>query len=247
MINTIWENHIDKFVQIILKKLETTDCEKRVFMRVEYSLRVIISEMEKLFLLGLIFALIKQFNQFLVSIAVLIIIRIFVGGTHQKNIFYCFEQTLNNLLVIIGISKFLISGYWCSVFVLFSILVVAVAPVQSSNRITYDRKQKMRFKVKALLVIVVLVYSKYVVDKEIFSLMESVVVLYSVELLFIVMKKYKGNYVVDKLKKTLNNALSNFAQKIQVNTGSFLVWGEIKLPEEIRKEIEYKNINKEWQ
>ena len=45
---------------------------------------------------------------------------------------------------------------------------------------------------KALLVIVVLVYSKYVVDKEIFSLMESVVVLYSVELLFIVMKKYKG-------------------------------------------------------
>lgn len=108
----------------------------------------------------------------------------------------------------------------------------------------------MRFKVKALLVIVVLVYSKYVVDKEIFSLMESVVVLYSVELLFIVMKKYKGkggNYVVDKLKKTLNNALSNFAQKIQVNTGSFLVWGEIKLPEEIRKEIEYKNINKEWQ
>ena len=72
----------------------------------------------------------------------------------------------------------------------------------------------MRFKVKALLVIVVLVYSKY---------------------------------VVDKLKKTLNNALSNFAQKIQVNTGSFLVWGEIKLPEEIRKEIEDKNINKEWQ
>ena len=214
MINPIWENHIDKFVQIILKKLETTDCEKRVFMRVEYSLRVIISEMEKLFLLGLIFALIKQFNQFLVSIAVLIIIRIFVGGTHQKNIFYCFVQTLINLLVIIGISKFLISGYWCSVFVLFSILVVAVAPVQSSNRITYDRKQKMRFKVKALLVIVVLVYSKY---------------------------------VVDKLKKTLNNALSNFAQKIQVNTGSFLVWGEIKLPEEIRKEIEYKNINKEWQ
>lgn len=192
MINIIWENHIDKFVQIILKKLETTDCEKRVFMRVEYSLRVIISEMEKLFLLGLIFALIKQFNQFLVSIAVLIIIRIFVGGTHQKNIFYCFVQTLINLLVIIGISKFLISGYWCSVFVLFSILVVAVAPVQSSNRITYDRKQKMRFKVKALLVIVVLVYSKYVVDKEIFSLMESVVVLYSVELLFIVMKKYKG-------------------------------------------------------
>lgn len=214
MINTIWENHIDKFVQIILKKLETTDCEKRVFMRVEYSLRVIISEMEKLFLLGLIFALIKQFNQFLVSIAVLIIIRIFVGGTHQKNIFYCFVQMLINLLVIIGISKFLISGYWCSVFVLFSILVVAVAPVQSSNRITYDRKQKMRFKVKALLVIVVLVYSKY---------------------------------VVDKLKKTLNNALSNFAQKIQVNTGSFLVWGEIKLPEEIRKEIEDKNINKEWQ
>lgn len=214
MINTIWENHIDKFVQIILKKLETTDCEKRVFMRVEYSLRVIISEMEKLFLLGLIFALIKQFNQFLVSIAVLIIIRIFVGGTHQKNIFYCFVQTLINLLVIIGISKFLISGYWCSVFVLFSILVVAVAPVQSSNRITYDRKQKMRFKVKALLLIVVLVYSKY---------------------------------VVDKLKKTLNNALSNFAQKIQVNTGSFLVWGEIKLPEEIRKEIEDKNINKEWQ
>lgn len=214
MINTIWENHIDKFVQIILKKLETTDCEKRVFMRVEYSLRVIISEMEKLFLLGLIFALIKQFNQFLVSIAVLIIIRIFVGGTHQKNIFYCFVQTLINLLVIIGISNFLISGYWCSVFVLFSILVVAVAPVQSSNRVTYDRKQKMRFKVKALLVIVVLVYSKY---------------------------------VVDKLKKTLNNALSNFAQKIQVNTGSFLVWGEIKLPEEIRKEIEDKNINKEWQ
>ena len=185
-----------------------------MFMRVEYSLRVIISEMEKLFLLGLIFALIKQFNQFLVSIAVLIIIRIFVGGTHQKNIFYCFVQTLINLLVIIGISKFLISGYWCSVFVLFSILVVAVAPVQSSNRITYDRKQKMRFKVKALLVIVVLVYSKY---------------------------------VVDKLKKTLNNALSNFAQKNQVNTGSFLVWGEIKLPEEIRKEIEDKNINKEWQ
>ena len=52
---------------------------------------------------------------------------------------------------------------------------------------------------------------------------------------------------MDKLKKTLNNALSNFAQNIQVNTGSFLVWGEIKLPEEIRKEIEYKNINKEWQ
>ena len=49
MINTIWENHIDKFVQIILKKLETTDCEKRVFMRVEYSLRVIIMSNLKCF------------------------------------------------------------------------------------------------------------------------------------------------------------------------------------------------------
>ena len=140
MINTIWENHIDKFVQIILKKLETTDCEKRVFMRVEYSLRVIISEMEKLFLLGLIFALIKQFNQFLVSIAVLIIIRIFVGGTHQKNIFYCFVQTLINLLVIIGISKFLISGYWCSVFVLFSIICYSVRRLNRCNSNNQYRK-----------------------------------------------------------------------------------------------------------
>ena len=52
---------------------------------------------------------------------------------------------------------------------------------------------------------------------------------------------------MDKLKKTLNNALSNFAQKIQVNTGSFLVWGEINYLKKFVKEIEYKNINKEWQ
>lgn len=246
LINIIWKNHIDKFVQIILKKLETIDCGKRVFMRVEYSLRVIISEVEKLFLLGLIFALIKKFDQYLVSIVVLIIIRIFVGGIHQKNIFYCFVQTLINLLVIIGISKLLISGYCGSVFVLFSILVIAVAPVQSSNRITYTRKQKRWFKVKALLVIVVLEYSKYVVDKKIYNLMESVVVLYSVELLYIVMKNIweRGKYVMNRLKKTFNNALSNFAEKVQVNTSSFLVWGEIELPEEIHKEIEDKSNNK---
>ncbi len=43
---------------------------------------------------------------------------------------------------------------------------------------------------------------------------------------------------MNKLKKTFNSALSNFAEKIQVNASSFLVWGEIELPQELCKGIE---------
>ncbi len=197
LLNTIWENHIDRFTHIILNRLETEDCGERVFTRVEYSLRVIISEAEKLFLLVLIFALIKQLKQFLVSIVVLIVIRIFVGGIHQKKMVYCFLHTLGNLLVIIGMSRYLTSNYWGSVFVLFSFLVVVVAPVQSENRITYDRKQRMEFKAKALSIIAVLTYLGYVVDKKFYNLMKGVVVLYSVELLFVVIKKLRERGITD--------------------------------------------------
>lgn len=41
-----------------------------------------------------------------------------------------------------------------------------------------------------------------------------------------------------EMKKEISRCLSEMATKIQVNSSSLLVWGEVKMPEELRKELE---------
>lgn len=55
--NRLWERHIDQVVEKLLKFLDTKEYGETVFLKVEYSLRVIISGMEKTVLLCILFGI----------------------------------------------------------------------------------------------------------------------------------------------------------------------------------------------
>lgn len=53
----LWERHVDRVVIKLLDILNTKQCGENVFLKVDYSLRVIIGEAEKIILLCTFFGI----------------------------------------------------------------------------------------------------------------------------------------------------------------------------------------------
>ncbi len=116
---------------------------------INYSLAVIFSEFEKLFILFVFFAVLGKTKEFLLSSFTLLLIRCFSGGLHFNGFWKCFFATfiffafgllvLPSLSISIGIQYFLI--------VVAIVINITCGPIASKSRPEYDAKAKLKFKI----------------------------------------------------------------------------------------------------
>ena len=115
---------------------------------IRYSFLTIISEVEKIALLGIIFIGLGKFADFLICTLILIAIRVFAGGLHFKGFWQCFLFSLAFFLLTIVILPLIpLSDIAYLVIALGGIAINFVfSPVLSLNRPTKDKKKRRRYK-----------------------------------------------------------------------------------------------------
>lgn len=153
-----WDNLNEKLVVVFLSLLRTEELGENMIQRVTYSLKVLLSESEKLLFLVLLFGTLDQLPEFFTVFLTIIPIRIFMGGSHRKTMLGCFFQSVIMFSIAILLSK----NYEMRTEVRLMVYVVLVietwisTPIQSACRITYSKEQRMKFKAKALTVLLII-------------------------------------------------------------------------------------------
>lgn len=196
----LWENHVDKVVMKLLDILDTRQYGENTLLKVDYSLRVIIGEVEKIALLCILFGMAGYLMDFMVAFGVVILLRTCTGGVHRKTILGCFIQSLMTLSIIIFLGKSIMPKNVICVFVilLLVILILCFAPIQSENRIHYSKKQRMGFKVKALIRMTVVLLSSGYMPKELSNIVMAAVFAHMLEMTFLCIQKRKKEVFQDE-------------------------------------------------
>ncbi len=181
----IWEEHIDKTAEKILSFLETKQGTERVYAK--YTLKVILSECEKLVLLSIIFAGVGHAVSYLYALITIIFLRMFTGGVHRKSVFGCFLHSFVAFAIIIFMGETYILGENVTYVILgwMSLLIVLVAPIQSANRIHYNQKQRLRFKCKEICVVLVILLLHKIVSAGYYNIMLYAVCMHVLELTYL--------------------------------------------------------------
>ncbi|MCM1179496.1 MAG: accessory gene regulator B family protein [Clostridium sp.] len=191
--NHLWEKHIDQVVQKLLQFLGTREYGETVFLKVDYSLRVIISGMEKTVLLCILFGITGYLKEFLAAFGVIIMLRSYTGGMHRKTITGCFLQSLVNLSLIIflGNNIMLKKGVCVFAAVVLIVFILYFAPIQSEDRMLYSKKQRMGFKGKALVGMAVIFASGICVPQQLYNTMMFAVFFHMFEMVFLCVRIQK--------------------------------------------------------
>lgn len=196
----LWENHVDKVVIKLLDILDTKQYGENTLLKVDYSLRVIIGETEKITLLCILFGMAGYLMDFVVAFGVVILLRTCTGGVHRKTILGCFLQSLLTLSIIVFLGKnVMLKNVVCVPAILvLVILILCFAPIQSENRIHYSEKQRMGFKVKALIRMAVVLLSSGYMGKELSNIVMTAVFAHMLEMTFLCTQKWRKEVFRDE-------------------------------------------------
>lgn len=153
-----WEKLNEKLVFLFLRLLRTENCGENIVQRVTYSLKVLLSEFEKLFFLVFLFGILNQLPEFFTVLLSIIPIRIFMGGSRRKTMLGCFFQSTIMFSIAILLSKNyeMRTELHLIVYIVLAAEIWISTPIQSACRITYSKEQRMKFKAKALTVLLVI-------------------------------------------------------------------------------------------
>lgn len=236
----IWEKLNEKIVLSLLNLLETKERDDITREKVRYTLTVLLSEFEKVLGLFIIFNLLGSVYEFWVAFLSLVMLRSFTGGSHRKTMLGCFLQSLFNFSVILYIGKNLMFGnLFCIVMYIFFIIMICLyIPLNSKNRIQYTRKQRYCFKIKALVVITIFLLLNQIIHRKYFNIILSSMNFQLFEIVKICILERRKIMMKEELKQKINDKLSKMASTILMESSSFLVWGEVELPECLRNELE---------
>ena len=148
LMRTLNEKIVDVYVVKANQVSRYTDSENE---RIRYSLRVIISEIEKIAIIATLMVAQNYFRLFLCSFLVVFSCKQFMGGTHRKTFLGCllfslsFFQTVIVLATHIGMkySLFMWIGYVC--------LILLKVPLQYGQIKIFGRNGKKKCKLKSLM------------------------------------------------------------------------------------------------
>lgn len=183
----LWENHVDKVVLKLLDILDTKQYGNNLFLKVDYSLRVIISEAEKIILLCMIFGIAGYLPDFMIAFGTIILLRTCTGGIHRQTLLGCFLQSLLTFFVIVFLGKNRILESYMYVFIVIALvaLILCFAPIQSKNRIHYSENQRLKFKVKALTLMIVVLLLRDYIPMEQYNIMMFAILAHTFELVLL--------------------------------------------------------------
>lgn len=77
------ENLLEYVVGIVMNWLQTEQTDTRRFEIIRYGIKCLLGEFVKFLILFTVFALTHNLMDFLISCCTLIIMRIYIGGTHR--------------------------------------------------------------------------------------------------------------------------------------------------------------------
>ena len=152
---------VDSVNQCVTEKIQDwlmLEPESDQRKRIGYSIQTVLTEAEKLlFTLG-IFSVFGYWWQVCIVMAVTLSLRIFMGGIHRKTTIGCMIQTSLTIGTTIILSeKFIVRGSMSyMVFLLVLLEIWKLVPIPSETRISYNEKQKLLFKLKAMTVLLIL-------------------------------------------------------------------------------------------
>lgn len=136
-----------KYVDIANERKEYTpiECEK-----IMYTLKVVLTECEKMFLIVLFFLLQGKIVTFCISYVVIITVKQFMGGTHRKTFWGCLLFSALFFQCVVWLSEYTeISFYYFSVALLYLaylVLILICAPIQSGRKVHYTKQKIKRYK-----------------------------------------------------------------------------------------------------
>lgn len=189
----ICEEFNEKLVLQMLKILETGKKDEDTFQKVKYTLSVLLSEAEKIIGLCIVYGIFHCIGEFLTAFFSLAALRVFTGGSHKETMIRCFLQSIFNFTMILLIGKnYPFAKETCTaIFCIWIAVTWLGVPVQSSNRIQYNKTQRAVFKAKTLSVLLVLKMLEVVIPEGMYNIVMAAMLLQLVEVAIICVK-YNG-------------------------------------------------------
>ncbi len=131
--------------------------EKNELEKINYVLKVIISDISKLIILLGLFALMNSFKPLVFATITLWLIRTFTGGIHLKSYFSCLGFSFGFFASVILLNNNMpLNSYLLSILFITNItLILLFSPMKSATRPTVPKRKKLVFRIISVLVIIV--------------------------------------------------------------------------------------------
>ena len=159
------QNFIASFVNYSKENLNFTNDQLE---KMEYSFTVIITELEKIVMLFLIFSFFHKALELIIAMVTLMLIRPYTGGLHFKKFFSCFAFSLMVFsITIFGLTHITIS-YTALVFIYIASTMsfIILAPISSKTRPKYSKSKRMTFKFIAIFMTTLFFVAYIILHKE---------------------------------------------------------------------------------
>lgn len=155
--------------------------------KIEYSIELILTNMEKILVLLLVFGIGGKLEPFLCVFTVLIFTRMFLGGLHMKTYWGClfFSVFYFFIAVMIGGNIAFPLEVKCLLFLVSIGMMFKFAPLPAVHNPHYSNKQKKGIKLKGVICLVIIFlfslfikgYSDYIVAVLVLQQIETILVM----------------------------------------------------------------------
>jgi len=154
---------IERFNDYVVKKIIVyleTDVQRgeEAKQKVEYSLKVVLDEVEKLLILIMVFNALGKAKEFVVAIITIASIRSFLGGSHRKTTIGCICFSFAAIYIILAIAEKsnIVLIFEEIIYLLIMLLILTLAPITSNKGINYKYIKKLEFRLKAVSILLIL-------------------------------------------------------------------------------------------
>lgn len=148
LMRTLNEKIVDAYLVKANQASSYTDSENE---RIRYSLRVIISEIEKVAIIATLMVLQNYFWIFLCSFLVVFSCKQFMGGTHRKTFLGCLLFSLFFFQTVIVLATHIEMKYSMFLWIGYVCLILLNVPLQYGQIKISERNAKQKCKMKSLL------------------------------------------------------------------------------------------------
>jgi len=158
MVSTI-DKVNDLLINRIMVHLEVSKRGNESVQKISYTLQVIINEVEKFFVLLLLFFLLGYIKEFLVIMITIGSLRRFIGGSHRKTSEGCLIFSFTVIFTIIIVSKYSLMAMKLEeyIYCMLSIVILKLAPIVCQIKgVKYTNNKKLQFKLKAMTILLVI-------------------------------------------------------------------------------------------
>ena len=153
--NQLNQKLAERFVNYVKKYRELEAIQS---VKIKYSFCAILSEVEKIGMLFLVFCLCKREKEFLIILMLLAITKHYTGGVHFSSVCSCFFSSLAIITMIILCGSHIELLRIQKILIYLSSLLMSYlfAPIQSKNHLIMSQSQKRQIKVKCIVWIIAL-------------------------------------------------------------------------------------------